>query len=171
MLAAAAATGKGRHRQGQVMAMLDRAACDHVTDHLTPLMQQLIQGAEIVFIATSGSSGACDCDFRTGPPGHIRILNYRTVAYPDYGGSGAMVSLRNMRQNPRVSLFVVDCVRDVLGLHLNGTARIITPAQMREFDLDLREPELPGARPVWWIVVRISEVFWAGLHGRARRPG
>ena len=41
---------------------------------------------------------------------------------------------------------------------MNGTARIVTPAQMHELDLDLLEAE-PGARPSLWIVVRLVEVF------------
>jgi predicted pyridoxine 5'-phosphate oxidase superfamily flavin-nucleotide-binding protein len=128
-------------------------------EYLTPAMQQLVQGTEMAFIATSDSSGECDCSFRVGPAGFVRILNYRTIAYPEYQGGGVVLSAGNMRENPHVSLFLVDCTRDLIGLHVNGTARVVTPAQMLELDLDLREPEQPGFRPVRWIVVRVSEAY------------
>jgi predicted pyridoxine 5'-phosphate oxidase superfamily flavin-nucleotide-binding protein len=131
---------------------------NQVTEHLTPRMQQLIQGAEMAFIATSGNSGDCDCTFRVGAPGFIRILNYRTIAYPEYGDGSALASLGNMRQNPRVSLFLVGFVRDLIGLHVNGTARIVTPTQMHELDRDLFDAEA-DPRAALWIVVRVVEVF------------
>jgi predicted pyridoxine 5'-phosphate oxidase superfamily flavin-nucleotide-binding protein len=141
-----------RQTRGPVLA-------NQAIEYLTPVMQQLVQGTEMAFIATSDSTGECDCSFRVGPAGFVRIVNYRTIAYPEYQGGGVVLSAGNMRENPHVSLFLVDCTRDLIGLHVNGTARVVTPAQMLELDLDLREPEQPGFRPVRWIVVRVSEAY------------
>jgi predicted pyridoxine 5'-phosphate oxidase superfamily flavin-nucleotide-binding protein len=130
-----------------------------VTDHLTPVMQQFIQRMEMAFIATSDRSGECDCSFRAGPAGFIRILDARTIAYPEYRGNGVMASLGNMLQNPHIGIFLVDFMRDLVGLHVNGTASIVTPAQMQELELDLPEPGHPGRRPVQWVVVQVTEAY------------
>jgi predicted pyridoxine 5'-phosphate oxidase superfamily flavin-nucleotide-binding protein len=151
--------GAWTHQERAGVTQLRRVALGHVTEHLTLAMQQLIHDSEMVFIATSGSSGTCDCSFRVGPAGFIRILNYRTIAYPEYGGSAVATRLDNIRQNPYVGLFMVDCAHDLVGLHVNGMARIVTPAQMREFDLDLGGPGRSGLRTVRWVVVRVSESY------------
>jgi len=140
---------------------------NQVTDELTPAMQEFIQRMEMAFIATSDKSGECDCSFRAGPAGFIRILNYRTIAYPEYRGNGVMASLGNMLQNQHVGIFLADFTRDLIGLHVNGRARIVSPAQMQEFDLDLPEPDNNGRRPVQWVVVRVTEAY---VHCSKRIP-
>jgi uncharacterized protein len=133
---------------------------NQVADELTPAMQQFIQRMEMAFIATSDDAGECDCSFRAGPAGFIRILNYRTIAYPEYRGNGVMASLGNMLENPHIGIFLVDFTRDLIGLHVNGTARILTPEQMQELDLDLPPgPCHPGRRPAQWVVVRVTEAY------------
>ena len=138
-----------------------------VTDELTPAMQEFIQRMEMAFIATSDKSGECDCSFRAGPAGFIRILNYRTIAYPEYRGNGVLASLGNMLHNPHIGIFLVDFTRDLIGLHVNGDARIVTPDQMAELDLDLPEPGNNGRRPVQWVVVRVTEAY---VHCSKRIP-
>ena len=49
----------------------------------------------------SDGSGECDCSFRAGPPGFIRVLDDRTIDYPDYRGNGVMASLGNMLEIPQ----------------------------------------------------------------------
>jgi predicted pyridoxine 5'-phosphate oxidase superfamily flavin-nucleotide-binding protein len=132
---------------------------NQVTAQLTPAMRDFIQRMEMAFIATSDASGECDCSFRAGPAGFVRILDDHTVAYPDYRGNGVMASLGNMLENPHVGLFFVDFTQDLIGLHVNGEASILAPAEMQEFDLGIPESEPPGRRPVKWIVVRVTEAF------------
>lgn len=130
-----------------------------VTDQLTAVMQQFIQRMDMAFIATSDDSGECDCSFRAGPAGFIRVLDSRTIAYPEYRGNGVMASLGNMLRNPHVGIFLADFTRDLIGLHVNGEAAIVTPARMQEFDLDIPEPEHPGRQPVQWVLVHVTEAY------------
>jgi predicted pyridoxine 5'-phosphate oxidase superfamily flavin-nucleotide-binding protein len=132
---------------------------NQVTGTLTPVMRQFIQRMEMAFIATSDSSGECDCSFRAGPAGFIKVLDDHTIAYPEYRGNGVMASLGNMLQNPHVGIFLVDFTQDLIGLHVNGHASLITPARMREFDLDLPESVHPGRRPVQWVLVQVTEAY------------
>lgn len=132
---------------------------DQVSGQLTPAMRAFIQRMEMAFIATSDSSGECDCSFRAGPAGFIRVLDDHTIAYPEYRGNGVMASLGNMLENQHIGMILLDFTRDLIGLHVNGEASILSPAEMQEFDLGLPEAEPPGRRPVRWIMVRVTEAY------------
>jgi predicted pyridoxine 5'-phosphate oxidase superfamily flavin-nucleotide-binding protein len=132
-----------------------------VTGELTPVMREFIARMEMAFIATSDAGGECDCSLRAGPAGFIRVLDARTIAYPDYRGNGVMASLGNMLVNPHVGIFLADFTRDLIGLHVNGGARLVTAAQLRELDPGLPEPAAapPGRRPVQWVLVSVTEAY------------
>jgi uncharacterized protein len=132
---------------------------NQVTSQLTPIMQQFIQRMEMAFIATSDDSGQCDCSFRAGPAGFIKVLDDRTIAYPEYRGNGVMASLGNMLQNPHIGIFLADFTQDLIGLHVNGDASIVTPLRMQELDLDIPESVNPGRRPVQWVLVHVTEAY------------
>jgi predicted pyridoxine 5'-phosphate oxidase superfamily flavin-nucleotide-binding protein len=148
-------------------ARADRFYADQVLDHLNPRMTEFLGRMEMAFVATAAANGECDCSLRTGPPGFIEVLDDRTLAYPEYRGNGVLASLGNMLHNPHIGIFLVDFTRDLIGLHVNGDARIVTPDQMAELDLDLPEPENNGRRPVQWVVVRVTEAY---VHCSKRIP-
>jgi uncharacterized protein len=132
---------------------------NQVTSHLTPVMQEFIQRMEMAFIATSNSAGECDCSLRAGPAGFIRVLDQRTIAYPEYRGNGVMASLGNMVENPHIGIFLADFTHDLIGLHVNGRAILVVPARMSEFELGPMESGHPGHRPVQWVVVNVTEAY------------
>jgi uncharacterized protein len=63
-------------------------------------MREFIGRLEMAFIATSDGAGECDRSFRVGPPGFFRVLDDRTLAYPEYRGNGVMASSGNMPAEP-----------------------------------------------------------------------
>ncbi len=130
-----------------------------VTNRLTPVMREFIGRMEMAFIATADGAGDCDCSFRGGPPGFIRVLDDQTIAYPEYRGNGVMASLANMLQNPHIGLFLVDFSRDLIGLHVNGYARLVSPTQIRAAELCLPEPEHPGRRAEHWVMISVVEAY------------
>jgi uncharacterized protein len=133
---------------------------NQVSDQLTPQMIEFIGRMEMAFIATSDSAGECDCSFRAGEAGFLRVLDERTMAYPELRGNGVMASLGNMLENPHIGIFMVDFTRDLIGLHVNGAAQIVTPEYMQELDQDLPEPAASaGKRPVQWVLIQVEEAF------------
>jgi predicted pyridoxine 5'-phosphate oxidase superfamily flavin-nucleotide-binding protein len=88
-------------------------------------MIEFVGRMEIVFIATSDTNGEFDASLRAGPPGFVRVLDDRTLAYPEYRGNGVMASLGNLSENPHIGLLMIDFVEDLIGLHVNGRARIV----------------------------------------------
>ena len=133
---------------------------NQLSDRLTPKMIEFIGRMEMAFIATSDMAGECDCSFRAGTAGFLRVLDERTIAYPEFRGNGVMASLGNILENPHIGIFMVDFTRDLIGLHVNGTAEIVTPAHMQELDGCLPGPPLqPGRQPVQWVLVRVTEAY------------
>ena len=132
---------------------------NQVTSRLTAVMAEFIGRMEMAFIATSDGAGECDCSFRAGPPGFIRVLDETAIAYPEYRGNGVMASLGNLLENPHIGMLLVDFSRDLIGLHVNGRARIITPAAMAELDRNLPEATHPGRTPVQWVLVQVTEAY------------
>lgn len=131
-----------------------------VSSQLTPKMMEFIGRMEMAFIATSDADGECDCSFRAGTPGFMRVLNDRTIAYPEFRGNGVMASLGNILENPHIGIFMADFTHDLVGLHVNGDAEIVTPAHMEELDRGLPEQaEYSGRRPVQWVLVRVTEAY------------
>ena len=138
----------------------DRFYDSQLSDELTPRMTEFIGRTEMAFIATSDASGECDCSFRAGEAGFIRVLDERTIAYPEFRGNGVMASLGNIVENQHVGILMIDFTQDLIGLHVNGAAEIVTPAYLRALDEYLPEPaDNPGRRPVQWVLVRVTEAY------------
>lgn|SRR5215472_2467706 len=141
----------------------DRASqfyASQVSGRLTARMIDFIGRMEMAFIATSDAAGECDCSFRAGTAGFLRVLDDRTIAYPEFRGNGVMASLGNILENPHVGIFIADFTQDLIGLHVNGAAEIVTPEYMRELAPDLPERAIhPGRRPVQWVLVRVTEAY------------
>lgn len=152
----------GEHVLQERCGTTDRAARFYETQFtscLTPLMREFIARMEMAFVATSDDAGECDCSFRAGPPGFIRVLDDRTLAYPEYRGNGVMASLGNMLHNPHIGMLLIDFERDLIGLHVNGDAEVLTPVEMRKIEPGLPEPSHPGRRPERWVLVSVAEAY------------
>ncbi len=139
----------------------DRAAAFYdkqLLNHLNPQMQEFIGRQEMAFVATADSDGECDCTFRSGPPGFVQVVNERTIAYPEYRGNGVLASLGNISENPHVAILMVDFFDDLVGLHVNGGARLLSAEWATEHGL-VSEDTAPGRRAEGWVVVNVEEAY------------
>ncbi|MBP6106014.1 MAG: pyridoxamine 5'-phosphate oxidase family protein [Steroidobacteraceae bacterium] len=100
-------------------ARKDRLLWDHIPGHLLAR----VEAAPFFFLATSAPDGSCDCSFKGGGPGLIRMLDQRRFAFPDFDGNGAFMSLGNILLNPRVGCLFID-FSDGARLRVNGRASI-----------------------------------------------
>jgi hypothetical protein len=127
-------------------------------------MRDFIGRMEMVFVATSDADGNCDCSLRAGPPGFVRTIDDRTLAYPEYRGNGVMASQANIMENGHVGLFFADFLDSTVGLHVNGCARLAGNVDL------LRRPDVPqavrddiavagGRQPERWVVVQVDEAY------------
>ena len=58
-------------------------------DHIPELFHERIENAPFLFLATSDSNGSCDCSFKGGGPGIIRIVDNTRLAFAVYNGNVA----------------------------------------------------------------------------------
>jgi len=94
-------------------------------DYLNPYMREFILKQEMVFIATADSKGECDCSFRAGKQGFVRVLNEKTLLFPEYRGNGVMASMGNILENQHIGMTFIDFFEKTIGLHVNGKAKIV----------------------------------------------
>ena len=147
-----------QRRYGTV-ARAERFYAQQVLDHLNEHMRDFVARQEMLFVATSDTRGECDCTFRAGPPGFVRVLDEQRVAWPEYRGNGVMASLGNITENGYVGLFFVDFFRDVIGLHVNGRAMIVERDEMQVLIDDPPVDPVPGRRPERWVLVNVEEAY------------
>nr|WP_237048395.1 pyridoxamine 5'-phosphate oxidase family protein [Lentzea guizhouensis] len=150
---------RGEHFLQCALETTDRATrfySDQVLDHLNPAMAEFVGRMEMAFISTADADGECDSTLRAGPAGFIQVIDSRTIAYPEYRGNGVMASLGNIMENPHVGMLMVDFTDDLIGLHVNGRARIAR----EEFPTDDRKVER-------WVVVQVQEAY---VHCRKHIP-
>ena len=148
-------------------ARADRFYGDQVRDRLLPRMVEFIGRMEMAFVATSDSHGECDNSLRAGPPGFLRVLDELTLAYPEYRGNGVFASLGNLAENGHVGILMVDFVESLIGLHVNGRARIVEDAAFRAAFPEHARDQAPGRRAERWVVVEVEEAY---IHCRKHIP-
>ena len=152
----------GEHVLQEACGTQDRANRfygQQVADRINDQMRTFIGRMEMAFIATADGRGECDASFRAGPPGFAQVLDERTIAWPEYRGNGVMASAGNIVQNPHVGIMFVDFVRDLVGLHVNGSAELVAPGDFaRRYPVD-QVDIVPGRRPERWIVVTVEEAY------------
>jgi uncharacterized protein len=83
----------------------------------------LVAGADTFFIATWHPAGGADASHRGGRPGFVRVLDERTLEFPDYPGNNMFNTLGNLVGHPRAGLLFVDFERGDL-LQLTGHAQV-----------------------------------------------
>ena len=115
-----------------------------------PEDRAFIERIDMFFLATADADGRPQCSYKGGDPGFVRVLDERTIAFPNYDGNGMYLSIGNLLQNPQVGLLFIDFVSTRPSrLRLNGIAAI------DEHD-DLIE-QYPGAQFV--VRVNATQVF------------
>jgi predicted pyridoxine 5'-phosphate oxidase superfamily flavin-nucleotide-binding protein len=160
----------GEHLLQCVYGTTDRAKRfydDQVLDRLNEDMIEFVGRMEMAFVSTCDADGECDASLRAGPAGFLHVLSERQLAYPEYRGNGVMASLGNISENPHIGILMVDFVTDLIGLHVNGKARIVDDADLRAEHASLPADFERGRTPERWVVVEVEEAY---VHCRKHIP-
>ena len=103
--------------------LADRLEEVKVRDFIDEADRAFIEGLDMFFLATADAQGRPTCSYKGGDPGFVRVLDERTLAFPDYDGNGMFLSLGNALVNPEVGLLFVSFERR-RRVRLNGTASV-----------------------------------------------
>ena len=158
---------EGEHNLQEKFGTINQAPIfykNEVYKLLTSDMQSFISRQEMVFIATSDNKGECDCSFRAGSRGFIHIVNEKSLVFPEYRGNGVMASLGNITENPHIGMIFIDFFETTVGLHVNGTARVVEKNELSEIksiskSLQENIAATTGRRPERWILIEVEEAY------------
>jgi predicted pyridoxine 5'-phosphate oxidase superfamily flavin-nucleotide-binding protein len=117
-------------------------------DRFTDGDRAMVERCAMFFLATADAHGQPDVSYKGGMPGFVRIVDDRTLAFPDYDGNGMFKSLGNILANPKVGLLFVD-FQHPNRMRVNGTASVS--------DDDLLLSEFRGAQMI--VRVRAERIF------------
>jgi uncharacterized protein len=90
-----------------------RGSRHHYAEALWPIdisrdLETFIVAQRSLFLATASADGQPYIQHRGGPPGFLRVLDSRTLAFADYHGNRQFITTGNLSENDRVELFLID---------------------------------------------------------------
>ena len=102
------------------MESVEREANHRLTDEAS----QFISARDSFYMGTVSETGWPYVQHRGGPRGFVRVLDEGTIGFADFKGNRQYVSVGNLMQDDRVSLFFMDYPNRVR-LKLFGHARLV----------------------------------------------
>ncbi len=92
-----------------------------------------IEARDMFFLATADESGLPSCSYKGGDPGFVRVVDARTLAFPNYDGNGMFLSMGNVLSTRKVGMLFID-FETPRRLRVSGDASIATADPLlREF--------------------------------------
>ncbi|HET9694626.1 MAG TPA: pyridoxamine 5'-phosphate oxidase family protein [Steroidobacteraceae bacterium] len=132
----------------ETRALADRLAGVTVRTAFTGEDRAFIERCSMFFLATADAEGRPDCSYKGGLPGFVRVVDERTLAFPDYDGNGMYRSLGNVLANPHVGMLFIDFEKPKR-LRVNGTAAVSAE--------DPLAAQFPGA--VYVVRIQATRIF------------
>ena len=119
---------------------------------ISPDLKEFIEAQTSVFLATVNAYSQPYIQHRGGPPGFLRVLDDRNIAFVDFAGNRQYITQGNLKDNPKAHLFLIDYAQRKR-VKIWGNARIV------EGDNTLIEALMPEgyrARPEQVVCFTIS---------------
>lgn len=85
----------------------ERMEKQHVTGGLDANEIAFIADQDHFFMASFGENGYPYIQHRGGPPGFVKVLDPKTLAFVDFSGNKQYISVGNVQTNPNVALIMV----------------------------------------------------------------
>ena len=104
-----------------------------------------IERCDMLFVATADAEGRPNCSYKGGDAGFARVVDERTVVFPNYDGNGMFVTAGNALVNPHVGLLFIS-FEERKRLRLNGTAEHLDEHPLLA--------EYPEAQFLWRVTAR-----------------
>lgn len=91
---------------------------------ITPNLKAFVEAQTSVFLATANREGQPYIQHRGGSAGFLHVLDDRTIGFADFAGNRQYITVGNLRDNPRVHLFLIDYVNRQR-IKIWGEARVV----------------------------------------------
>jgi uncharacterized protein len=142
--------GRSRELQDRfdTRRLADRIEERLVVDHIGDADRAFIESRDMFFLATTDAEGLPSCSYKGGDPGFVRVVDARTIAFPNFDGNGMFLSMGNVLQTRKVGLLFIDFEKP-RRLRLSGEAGI-----------SLDDPWLADCPEAQFIVrIAVTQVF------------
>jgi uncharacterized protein len=135
-------------RQFDTERLADRIEQRLFREHITDDDRAFIERMDLFFLATADAAGRPNCSYKGGDPGFVRVIDTRTLVFPNYDGNGMYISMGNTAENPHVGLLFID-FENQKRLRVNGLAEMVAASSV--------DPPYPEAQFV--VKVSVRQVF------------
>ncbi len=92
--------------------------------HITPELEMFLAQLDMFYLGTANAQGQPYIQYRGGPPGFLKVLDEKTLAFADFQGNRQYITLGNLAENPKAFIFLMDYANS-RRVKLWGTARAI----------------------------------------------
>lgn len=97
-----------QERRGSRSGYARMAASGAFQAEITDDLVDFLSDRDSIYLATVNGDGQPYIQHRGGPPGFLRVLDRRTIAWADYRGNRQYISIGNLAENPRAFIFAMD---------------------------------------------------------------
>jgi predicted pyridoxine 5'-phosphate oxidase superfamily flavin-nucleotide-binding protein len=94
-----------------------------VKDTISDRERAFIEARDMFFLASCDADGQPTCSYKGGDPGFVRVLDERTLAFPNYDGNGMYLSMGNVVQHTLVGMLFIDFERQNR-MRIDGAATV-----------------------------------------------
>ena len=78
------------------------------SEEVTPDLAAFLAERDSFYLATASGDGQPYIQHRGGPKGFLKVLNAKTLAFADFGGNRQYISVGNLSENDKASIFLMD---------------------------------------------------------------
>ncbi len=96
---------------------------DVVHDSISASDRDFIERMDMFFLATVDKDGHANCSYKGGEPGFVKVIDDKTIAFPNYDGNGMYLSMGNVMETSEVGILFIDFEQQ-WRMRLNGAATV-----------------------------------------------
>lgn len=79
-----------------------------VTQEILDDQKLFIESRDMLFLSTIDHRGYPTCSYKGGEMGFVKVLDKKTLLFPNFDGNGMFLSIGNIANNPNVGLLFID---------------------------------------------------------------
>jgi uncharacterized protein len=117
-----------------------------------------ISGQDHFFMASFGENGYPYLQHRGGPPGFLKVIDSKTLAFVDFTGNKQYITVGNTQTNPNVALIMVSYAQRAR-LKVYAKARVVELADDPALFAQIDPADYPH-RPERMIVLEVQAFDW-----------
>lgn len=91
---------------------------------ITPDLAAFVADVRSFYLSTTSADGQPYVQHRGGPPGFLRPLDDKRLAFADYAGNKQYITIGNLAENEKAFIFIMDYVHQ-RRVKLWGTAKVV----------------------------------------------